>query len=59
MEKSRTQQALDLLKADPTMTPYAAAKQVGVSKTAIYNAQKREKGRQRCPTCGQIVHEEK
>lgn len=57
MELSKTQQALALLKAHPEMTPYQAAKQAGISKTAVYNALKREKGRARCPTCGQLVPE--
>ena len=58
-QPSKTQQALDLLKHNPDMTAYAAAKQVGVSKTAVYNALSREKGRARCPTCGQLVPENK
>lgn len=56
-EISKTQQALELLKADPTLSAYAAAKQVGISKTAVYNALNREKGRDRCPTCGQLLPE--
>jgi predicted ArsR family transcriptional regulator len=56
---SKTQQALALLKANPEMTPYQAAKQVGISKTAVYNALNREKGRERCPTCGQLMPEGK
>jgi len=54
---SKTQQALQLLKDNPGMSAYAAAKQVGISKTAVYNAQNREKGRARCPTCGQLLPE--
>lgn len=57
MEKSKTQQALDLLKSNPDLTPYQAAKQVGISKTAVYTALKREHGRHRCPTCGQLIPE--
>ena len=57
MTISKTQQALDLLKANPEMTPYQAAKQIGISKTAVYNALSRERGRSRCPTCGQLIPE--
>ena len=34
-EKSRTQQAIDLLLADHSLTPHAAALKVGISPTAI------------------------
>ena len=56
-EPSKTQQALALLKAQPDMTPYQAAKQVGISSSTLYKALGREKGRARCPTCGQLVPE--
>lgn len=38
MEKSRTQQALDLLKANPGMSIYRAAKTVGVSAQVVGQA---------------------
>ena len=54
-EPSKTQQALALLKAHPEMTPYQAAKQAGISPTTLYAALKRERGRSRCPACGQLL----
>lgn len=57
MTKSKTQQALDLLKANPEMTPYEAAATVGVGNAAVYQAIRRTKGKEVCPCCGQVVRE--
>jgi hypothetical protein len=57
MTKSKTQQALDLLKANPRMTPYEAAATVGVGNAAVYQAIRRTKGKDLCPCCGQVVRE--
>jgi predicted transcriptional regulator len=55
---SKTQQALAMLKANPAMTPYQAAKDAGISSSTLYKALGREKGRNRCPACGQLVPEQ-
>ena len=52
---SKTKQALALLKANPAMTPYQAAKQVGIAGPTLYAAIKRQAGRVPCPTCGSLV----
>lgn len=57
MAKSKTQQAMELMRENPGMTAYAAAAQVGVSEQAIYGAMRRTKDRQVCPCCGQVVRE--
>jgi hypothetical protein len=57
MPKSKTQQALDLLKENPKMTPYEAAAKVGVGNAAVYQAIRRTKGKEICPCCGQVVRE--
>ena len=57
MAKSKTQQAIDLMRENPGMTAYAAAAQVGVSEQAIYGAMRRTKDRQKCPCCGQVVRD--
>ena len=57
MAKSKTQQALDLLKANPGMTPYEAAATVGIKNAAVYQAISRTKGKTVCPCCGQVVRE--
>lgn len=57
MTKSKTQQALDLLKENPGMTPYEAAAKVGVGNAAVYQAIRRTKGKELCPCCGQVVRE--
>lgn len=53
--KGRTGLALDLLKSDPTMTPYAAAKAAGVDVAAVYRAINRRKSRGTCSCCGQLL----
>lgn len=52
---SKTKQALALLKEHPEMTPYQAAKQVGITGPTLYAALKRQAGRVHCPTCGTLV----
>lgn len=52
---SKTKQALALLKTNPEMTPYQAAKEAGITKAAVYAALKRQAGRVHCPTCGTLV----
>lgn len=55
MEKSKTQQALDLVRQG--MTPYAAAQQAGVSPSVVYVAIKRQQDKTLCPCCGQVVRD--
>ena len=57
MTKSKTQQALDLLKEYPGMTPYEAAAKVGVGNAAVYQALRRTKDKTVCPCCGQVVRD--
>lgn len=57
MTKSKTQQALELLKNNPDMKPYQAADAVGIQNAAVYQALQRMKGKPICPCCGQIVRE--
>jgi hypothetical protein len=51
MAKSKTQQALDWLAADPKRTAYQASKEFGISQQAIGKARKKT----RCPCCGQFI----
>jgi predicted transcriptional regulator len=53
--KSKTMQALDLVKEG--MSAYAAAKQLGISQTAISRALSRREDKEICPCCGQVVRE--
>lgn len=55
IKKSKTMLALDLV--DQGMTKYAAAKQAGVSESAVHRAWHRRQGKTVCPTCKQIVKE--
>jgi hypothetical protein len=57
MTKSKTQQALELLRNNPDMKPYQAAEQVGIQNAAVYQALQRIKGKELCPCCGQVVRE--
>jgi hypothetical protein len=54
--KSKTMQALDLILQDG-LTPFAAAKQVGVHASAVYRALERAEKKPICPCCGQVVRE--
>lgn len=51
---SRTAQALAWLAANPDRTRYAAAKEFGLSPSAVHAAWLRKHGT-RCPTCGQLT----
>lgn len=60
-EMSKTQDALRLIR-EKGMTPYAAAKEVGITPTTLYAAIKREeskKAMEACPCCGSLVPAEK
>lgn len=56
---SKTQQALAWLKANPDATPYAAAKQFGLSPSTVTRAVNviRQTADRRCPCCGQLLRE--
>jgi hypothetical protein len=54
MSESRTQAALDLLAAEPGLTPYAAAKRCNVHVSAVYRAQQRQQ-RPVCQCCGRAL----
>jgi hypothetical protein len=54
--RSKTMQALDLILQDG-LTPFAAAKQVGVHASAVYRALDRQQQKDLCPCCGQVVRE--
>lgn len=61
VDMSKTQDALRLMR-DKGMTPYAAAKEVGITPTTLYAAIKREEAKgvmTACPCCGSIVGSEK
>lgn len=53
--KSKTMQALELV--DQGMTRYAAAKQIGISESAVHRAFYRRKDRPVCPACNQIIRQ--
>lgn len=56
---SKTQDALLLIR-EKGLTPYAAAKEVGITPTTLYAALKREEAKKAteiCPCCGQVVRE--
>jgi len=53
--KSRTMQAVELVQQG--MTVYAAAKQIGVSRSAVFRALATREDKTVCPCCGQIVRE--
>lgn len=55
MAKSKTQQAIDLILSDHSISPHAAALQVGISPAAVYRAIKARQGKNVCPTCGQVI----
>jgi hypothetical protein len=54
MKNTKTQAALDLMAANPSMTPYAAAKAVGIKTSTMYVGMARAEKR-KCPTCGTKV----
>ena len=49
--KTKTQQAIDYLTANPKATPYEAAKAIGLATSVLYRALN-ARNRERCPTCG-------
>jgi hypothetical protein len=51
--KSKTMEALALV--DQGMTRYAAAKQIGISESAVHRAWHRRQGKTICPACNQII----
>lgn len=55
--KSKTQQVLDHMAANPTASVRATAKLFGVDPASIYRRMKRlaETAESRCPCCGQII----
>lgn len=55
VRSSRTALALAMIDADPTMTPYAAAKAAGVNVSALYREQRRRGERGCCPGCGRLL----
>ena len=57
-EPSKSRLALELMDKTPGMTPYAAAKALGVSSTAVYSAMEARTAkaqRAACPTCGTLL----
>jgi hypothetical protein len=52
---SRTKKALEMLEANPELTPYAVAKDLGISPSTIYHALARRKDKEICPCCGQVI----
>jgi hypothetical protein len=61
IEMSKTQDALRLMR-EKALTPYAAAKEVGITPTTLYAAIKREETKgvlAACPCCGTLVPAEK
>ncbi len=61
LEMSKTQDALRLIR-EKGMTPYAAAKEAGITPTTLYAAIKREEAKgviAACPCCGTLVPGEK
>ena len=53
--KSKTAKAIDLI--ENGMTPYAAAKKLGIGHSAVYTALARRKNKRICPCCKQVVRE--
>lgn len=53
IKKSKTMEALALV--DQGMTRYAAAKEIGISESAVHRAWHRRQGKAICPTCNQII----
>ncbi len=61
LEMSKTQDALRLMRENG-LTPYAAAKEAGITPTTLYAAIKREEAKgaiTACPCCGTLVPGEK
>lgn len=61
IDMSKTQEALRLIR-EKGLTPYAAAKEAGITPTTLYQAIKREEAKgtmAACPCCGSMVPAEK
>lgn len=54
--KSKTMQAVELV-LNGTLTQYAAAAQLGISRAAVSRALSRREGKQVCPCCQQLIRE--
>ena len=54
--KSKTSKAIDLIE-NKGYTPYAAAKKMEISHSAVYTALARRKNKRICPCCKQVVRE--
>lgn len=52
--KSRTMLAVDLVEND-SMSVYAAAKALGINRSAVHHAIKRREDKDVCPTCNQVI----
>lgn len=60
-DMSKTQDALRLMR-ERGLTPYAAAKEIGITPTTLYAAIRREEAKgamEPCPCCGSVVPAEK
>ena len=53
--KGKTATAINLLQADPRLTPAAAAKQAGVNVAAVYRQLGKQSERGTCPHCHQLL----
>lgn len=51
---SKTMQAVQLVR-DEALSPYAAAKRVGINASAVHRALARREGRAVCPCCNQVI----
>lgn len=54
-KQSRTQKAIELLAANPALSPHAAAQQAGVHVSAVYRQLERNAKRGCCAACGQLL----
>ncbi len=56
---TKTQLALDMMRSNPGMTAYAAAKAVGMNQSVLTRAihARNDKTKKRCPHCGAIMRE--
>lgn len=54
--KSKTMQAVELV-LNGTLSQYAAANQLGISRAAVSRALSRREGRKVCPCCQQLIRE--
>lgn len=62
MKENKTAKALELMRQDPTLTVYGAAKACGISPTTLYAGKRRaeaSEGLATCPCCGSKVDRSK